>query len=91
MATFTNQDSYLGDIVDDRPGDYYVSIVDGSRYALIAGPFDTHRKALAMVPAAKKIAEELDPRAVFYGFGTCRKDTSDKPRLGILNDKLGIT
>lgn len=60
---------------DDSPGNYYVSCVDGDRFAFLAGPFrNDHRAALAMVPQARQIACDLDPRAVFYGFGTCRTE-----------------
>ena len=93
MATITKRDQYLGDIVDTRPGDYYVSVIDGTRYALLAGPFTTHQEALNMVERTKDLAQTLDSRAVFYGFGTCRTDTRIEgvPRLSILNAQLGLS
>jgi hypothetical protein len=53
------------------PG-YYVSCVDGSRVALPAGPFATHEEALAAVDAQRSKWVELDPRAHFAAWGTCR-------------------
>ena len=75
---------------DTKPGNYYVTCIDGERHARLAGPFrDDHKAALDIVAAAKKIAEELDPKAVFYSFGTCRTD-QDHDRPGVLNDRLGL-
>jgi hypothetical protein len=94
MATITKRDTYippeqLTDGVDTRPGHYYVSVIDGPRYQLLAGPYDTHAQALAQVDKSKSIAQDLDPRSVFYGFGTCRIEITTIPRMGILNDKIG--
>lgn len=68
-----------GTMVDERPGNYYVSVIDGNRYGLLLGPFPTHRQALDMVEAVRKKAEEIDPRAVFYAFGTCRVEGYNAP------------
>ena len=75
---------------DTKPGNYYVTAIDGKRHARLAGPFrDDHRGALDMVDAAKRLAQELDPKAVFYAFGTCRTDYAyDRP--GVLNGRLGL-
>ncbi len=55
----------------DRPGRvFYVSVVDGSRYGLLAGPYDAHQDALDNVKGARAMAEAVDPRAVWYSFGT---------------------
>jgi hypothetical protein len=73
---------------DTQPGYYYVSVIDGTRFGLLLGPFENdHVKALNMVEAVRKKAEELDPWGAFYGFGTCRVplDTQDPPE-GRLND-----
>lgn len=56
------------------PGDYFVSAMDGGSYWLIAGPYDTHAEALDAVEPVKAKANELDPRAWFMGWGTCRLD-----------------
>ena len=74
---------YHGQLPDTKPGNYYVSIEDGSRHSLLLGPFSEHAAALAMVDQVKSKACELDSMACFYGFGTCRTETT-KP--GVLND-----
>lgn len=72
---------------DTKPGAYYVSVIDGNRRALLLGPFkDDHAAALAKVDSVRKKAEELDPRAVWYAFGTCRiNDDHAAAPLGKLN------
>lgn len=78
--------SFLGDTTDDRPGAYYVSVVDGDHFGLLLGPFATHREALAHVDAATDEANRIDPKAAWYSFGTCRLERPVGP--GILNDHL---
>lgn len=73
---------------DTKPGAYYVTVVDGARVGRLLGPFvNDHAGALAMVDAARRRAEELDPRACWYSFGTARADISGGvlPRPGVLN------
>lgn len=72
---------------DARPGAYYVTVKDGARVALLAGPWDTHAQALAMVEPVRTKACEVDPRGVFYAFGTGRlpNDDSVPIRAGKLN------
>ena len=68
---------------------YYVSVTDDSRYALLAGPFDTHAEACGWVNRARDEACRVDPRAAFYAFGT----SATKPEYlkpGILNDRLDL-
>lgn len=68
-------------------GSYYVSVVDGGRFNVLAGPYGTHKEAIAMVDPTRAIANELDARSHFYGFGTVRmKDGYNKP--GMLNKYL---
>ena len=65
---------------DPEPGNYYVSAIDGNRYALILGPFPTHQEALDNVDRAWKKAEEVDPRAFWWSFGTLRMNNGyNKP------------
>lgn len=75
---------------DTKPGNYYVSAVDGKKQALLAGPFrDDHEGALAMVRDAKKLAQEFDIKAAFYSYGTVRTEYSyHKP--GMFNRQLGL-
>lgn len=57
---------------DPRPGFYYVSAIDGGRSARVCGPFPTHAEALEAVEASRQKMTDIDPRAWFYAFGTCR-------------------
>lgn len=64
---------------DTQPGEYYVSVRDGGRTGLLLGPFtNDHKAALDLVEKVRTKAEELDPRAVFYAFGTVRLEGNDK-------------
>jgi hypothetical protein len=71
------------------PRDYYVSMVRGGRYALLAGPFLTHAEALEMVKPARDEAERLDPRSHFDAFGTCSLPCSRENKMGRLNVYIG--
>ena len=75
---------------DTAPGSYYVTMVDGARVALLAGPFvNDHAGALAMVDQAHRIAVDLNPMYHFNAFGTARYP-SDVLKPGVLNTQLGI-
>jgi len=65
-------------------GTYYVSVVDGSSWWRMAGPYNTHQDALADVDRVRNIANEHDGRAWFMGWGTIR-DREGKRELGNLN------
>ena len=83
--------TYYGDEpIDNRPGCYYVSVIDGPRFAFALGPFDTHLGALLRVTAVQRNMQKLtgDPKAAFYGYGTSRIDRCDDPPQGRLNDLL---
>jgi hypothetical protein len=73
---------------DPQPGHYYVSVIDGGRRGLIAGPWPTHAEALAAVDTVRAIACDVEPRAHFYAFGTARYDKSLTPVAGALNCEL---
>lgn len=64
---------------DPRLGFYYVSVLDGPRSARARGPFEHHAEALAAVEPARTALVELDPRAWFWAFGTCRCETDLGP------------
>lgn len=69
---------------DTQPGDYFVSVRDGTLYALLSGPYpNNHPAALAAVERCKHLALDIDPKAAFYGFGTCRLDLNSG-RVGLL-------
>lgn len=73
---------------DTKPGLYYVTVRKGADTRLLRGPYlDDHAAALAAVPEATRIACDLDPRAHWYEFGTCRSE--DFLGVGIL-DQLNL-
>lgn len=76
---------------DNKPGDYFVSVIsDAGHYRLLAGPFvNDHAAALAAVSKARAIAYELDPKAPWYKYGTCRLEL-ESGALGILNDRMQL-
>lgn len=90
LSSYTHiEAAVLDDQPDGRPGRYYVSVRDGSRWALLYGPFGRHADALAAVDAARAVALAVDPRAHFFSFGTARaaEEWIDSPP-GILNALL---
>lgn len=83
----------MGQQPDSKPGAYYVTVIDGKRVGRLLGPFiDDHAGALAMVDQVRAKAEDLDPRAAFYAFGTCRVPADDSVpiRAGLLNKFFGM-
>ena len=75
---------------DTKSGCYYVSAVYNGRKALLLGPFvNNHAKALEMVDAAREKVYELDSRAPWYAYGTCRTEP-DYHQPGKLNHLLGV-
>ena len=68
---------------------FYVSVVDGGRVGLLAGPFPTHKEALDLVDASKRLAQEADPFACFYAYGTLSMATGK--RQGVFNRALDIS
>ena len=76
------------DSPDDRPGFYYVTIMDHSRHrhGLLAGPFpDDHPAALAMVKRVWRVAVLVNPSdASFAAFGTAWSPVDYGP--GVLHD-----
>jgi hypothetical protein len=53
-------------------GSYYVTVVDGRKVGLLAGPYSTQGQASRMVDAARKIAQERNRDAVWYAYGVSR-------------------
>lgn len=77
------------------PVGFYTTVVRGCgevqrarKVGYLLGPFDDEPTARAAIPAARRLAEEVDPRTVFDAFGTCRLELSagDLPR-GVLMSK----
>lgn len=77
---------------DTAPGAYYVTARDGERTAFLLGPFhNDHATALAKVREVRRVAESLDPRAVWWAFGTGRLDaTLIAFPAGKLNDRISL-
>jgi hypothetical protein len=71
---------------DTALGNYYVSMRrDDGQTRLLRGPFrNDHAGALAAVQAASAEAERLDPKAVWYSYGTVRMP-EDFQQPGILD------
>ncbi len=76
---------------DPRPGRYYVSVLNGGRSALLAGPWPRHEQALAQVEAVRAFACEVDPRGHWYAFGTARLPEDSPAVPGKLNSGLTFT
>lgn len=53
---------------------YFVTCVDAGSLWYMAGPYGTHREALAAVEPALKIGVANDGRAHFYAWGTVRSE-----------------
>ena len=85
----TYNPEYGEDNPNSEPGNYYVSVVDGNRFGLLLGPFNSHQEALNMVQKAKNKAYELNPaEAAFAGFGTLRIEDYNRP--GKLNSYFNM-
>lgn len=89
IASYRHASEPAEQVPDTAPGPYYVSAVDGPRFALVSGPYATHREALDRVAKARQIAELHDTRAVFYSFGTVRM--MDRYQRGGRLQQLGYT
>ena len=77
--------------IDRQPGKYYVTAVDHRRVALLAGPFTSHEAALARVAVSKRIAEQVNDRAIWWAYGTSRDKGGVTLPPGKLNDFLGVS
>lgn len=63
-----------------RGFDFYVTVRDGSKWAALLGPYDTHEAALADVETARALACEANARAHWFAFGTARR-AAELPKL----------
>lgn len=63
---------------------FYVSCIEGSRKALVAGPYASHEDALNAVYRVKLAASKVDDRSWFYAWGTAGSDDEYKTVLGVL-------
>jgi hypothetical protein len=70
---------------------FYVDLVRGSKFALLAGPFPSEAIARKYEKAAVAKAHELDPWAWFDPFGVMSLDSADEYRpAGKLNHLIEI-
>ena len=78
--------AYYTSVVRFKPDNRF--IVDAVR--LLAGPFEAEPIARGYVEPCRTIAEEIDVRAHWYGFGTVRVRSFSRRRPGLLNAQLGL-
>ena len=71
-------------------GGFYVTAVDSGRTALLAGPFKSHEAALARVDTSKRIAQQVNDRAIWWAYGTSRDTVGNLP-AGKLNEFIGMS
>lgn len=73
--------------IDSKPGNYYVSVrKDSGDWRVLLGPFpNDHAAALAWVDKARRKAEEIDPKAIWYSYGTVRLPIDAALPNGALN------
>lgn len=78
-----------GQPVDPRPGFYYVTVRrpkagGGFEFRPLRGPFENdHAAAIRALPAARKEATDMDPKAQWYTFGIAR--CTESQGLGIFD------
>ena len=65
------------------PRYFYVSAIDGRKKHIVAGPYMTHKKALAMVDPVMRYANDLDGRAWFMAWGTAGSEERLPAPLGM--------
>lgn len=63
---------------------YYVSVIDGARRGMAAGPYATHQEALDRVNDVKMALELKKPEAWFWQFGTAGADVEYKTAFGVV-------
>lgn len=70
---------------------FYVSVVDGSRYGFLIGPFKLHQTALSIVDQVSELTQDRYPWSHFYSFGTCSLPKESAFKIpGVLNDEEGF-
>ena len=64
---------------------FYVSCENRGDHRLVSGPYATHTDAMEAQTRVRRAAELVDPRAVWYAWGTCRSTVDQGPGiLGVL-------
>ena len=65
----------MGEEINHKHKYHYVSVLgDHGKYGIVAGPWATHDEAVKNVRRVSDIAIARDPRAFWYGWGTCSSD-----------------
>ena len=72
ITSYIHRTEAVQEAADPQPGYYYVFAVDGSKNAVLLGPFPQHQQALGWVVACRDHANALEPWSHFYRFGTVR-------------------
>ena len=67
---------------------FYVTVVDGPKWAPLAGPFRTREEAVARVEECRELALKVDLWSHFYWFGTAKMQ--DGHVEGRFNKELGV-
>jgi|HubBroStandDraft_6_1064221.scaffolds.fasta_scaffold808273_3 hypothetical protein len=68
--------------------DYYVTMRRAQRTAWLAGPFQTHAEALALVDTTRREAAAVDPWTHFDAFGTASLVRDPGNPVGKLNGRI---
>jgi len=61
---------------DGEPRNFFVSVKDGDRTGILLGPYATLEEAEANRKRGRALAEEADPKGVFYSYGVCTASTT---------------
>ena len=61
----------------NEEGGFYVSAIDGTKYAGLLGPFQTHSAAAEKVRNVSDYVCARKPEAHWWSFGTCRLESKD--------------
>lgn len=72
ITSYTHPSETSSQQPDTEPGPYYISAVDGPKFALASGPYENHGQALALVEKARSAVVNHDAWAAFASFGTVR-------------------
>lgn len=67
---------------------FYTTVLRGQKVGYLLGPFADEPTARAAISAARRLAEQIDPRTIFDAFGTCKIEiTSGELPRGVLMDR----
>jgi hypothetical protein len=78
---FACQEKWIAGTFTNTLGNYYVTVVDGARVGLLAGPYPNQGVASRQVNHAKRIACEHNSWAHWYAYGVSRVKSQKPGRL----------